>query len=45
MEPWGTPEEILLRAENLPLNSTYCVLANNIQIDKKKLILITKQLE
>ena len=44
MEPWGTPQEILLRAENLPLNSTYCVLANNIQIDKKNRYL-TKQLE
>ena len=26
MDPWGTPQEILIRAEDLPLNSTYCVL-------------------
>ena len=26
MDPWGTPQEILLRTEDLPLNSTYCVL-------------------
>ena len=26
MDPWGTPQEILRRAEDLPLNSTYCDL-------------------